>query len=212
MRKVLVLAILALSFGVSSAHAQGRFELTPFGGTRFGGQVDLTTPNTENFDYLKIKSTWDYGVIADYNIWSKFQAEVMWNRQPTQFEPHIFMTSSFSTPSDATLDMIQFSGLYEFGNERAKLKPFVVAGLGFTHFNSDIELPFDNRFSANVGGGVKYFFTRHVGVRMEARYSPTQTTSSIQPVCDPFFGGCFNTKIHNYAQQGQANLGLIFRF
>jgi outer membrane protein W len=211
MQKLIAVVILVLGFCVSSAHAQGRFELTPFGGTRFGGQVDLATPNAQDVDYLKIKSTWDYGVIGDFHIFPKFAAEVMWNRQPTQLEAHNFTTDTFLTPTDATLDMFQFSGLYEFGNERANLKPFVVAGLGFTNFHSNGVLPFDNKFSANVGGGVKYFFTRHLGVRLEARYSPTQTTSAIEPVCDPFFG-CFNTKIHNYAQQGQANFGLILRF
>ncbi|MGA8222108.1 MAG: outer membrane beta-barrel protein [Candidatus Acidiferrales bacterium] len=211
MRKIIAVVILALGFGVSSAYAQERFELTPFGGTRFGGQVDLTTPNMQDVDYLKIKSTWDYGVIGTFTLWPKFQLEAMWNRQPTQFEAHNATTGAFAAPTDATLDMFQFGPLYEFGNEHAKLKPFITGGLGFTNFHSNGVLPFDNRFSANVGGGVKYFFTRHVGMRLEARYSPTETSTSTGLVCDPFVG-CFNTRTRNYAQQGQANFGLILRF
>jgi len=107
--------------------------------------------------------------------------------------------------------MYQFDLLYEFLPPEAKLKPFVVAGLGFRHFSTNGTLSFDNRFSYNFGGGVKYFFTRHVGVRLEARYSPSQTTTSNALFCDPFFG-CFVGTVTNYAQQGQANLGVILRF
>ncbi|HYL68165.1 MAG TPA: outer membrane beta-barrel protein [Candidatus Limnocylindria bacterium] len=211
MRRILFLVIFCLSFVVSSASAQGRVEITPFGGTRFGGVIDLTTPNLQNIDSLNIKSTWDYGVLGDFTIFPKFQAEVMWNRQPTQLGAHVFNTNTIASVTDTTLDMYQFSGLYEFGPERAKLKPFVVAGVGFTHIDSNGLLNFENRLAFNVGGGLKYFFSRHVGLRLEARYSPTQTTSTNGVVCDPFFG-CFSTKIQNYAQQGQANAGLIFRF
>jgi opacity protein-like surface antigen len=209
MRKIIAVVILCLGLGVSCARAQGRFELTPFGGTRFGGQIDLAT-NAQDIDYFNIKSTWDYGVIGTVTIWPKFQVEAMWNREPTQLEAHNATTGIFSAPTDATLDMFQFGPVYEFGNEQAKLKPFITGGLGFTNFHSNGVLPFDNRFSANVGGGVKYFFTPHVGLRLEARYSPTETSTSTGIVCGPF--GCFSTRIHNYAQQGQANFGLILRF
>jgi len=211
MRRILFLCIFCLSAGVSSASAQGRVEITPFGGTRFGGEIDLTTPNIQNIDSLKIKTSWDYGVLADFTVFPKFQAEFMWNRQPTLLDAHVFNTNTIASTTDATLDMYQFSGLYEFGQERAKLKPFVVAGLGFTHIDSNGELNFENRLSFNIGAGLKYYFSRHVGLRLEARYSPTQTTSSRGVVCDPFLG-CFSTRIQNYAQQGQANAGIIFRF
>jgi opacity protein-like surface antigen len=210
-RKIIVVVILVLGFGVSSTKAQGRFEITPFGGSRFGGLIDLTTPNIQNIDALNIKSTWDYGVIGDYTIFPNFQAEFMWNRQPTQLGAHVFNTNMIASTTDATLDMYQFSALYEFGRRRAKLKPFIVGGLGFTHIDSEGVLNFENRLSFNFGGGLKYCFTRHVGLRLEVRYSPTQTTSSTGVVCDPFFG-CFNTKITNYAQQGMANAGIILRF
>jgi len=45
----------------------------------------------------------------------------------------------------------------------------------------------------------------------DLRYSPTQTTSSLGLFCDPFFG-CYTAEVHNYAHQGEANVGLIFRF
>lgn len=217
LRRVCFFATLYLLCGATSLSAQYResehvhFEISPFGGSRFGGVVQLN-PNPSNIDYFTIKSSWDYGVLGDVSLLPTLQAEFMWNRQPTELGAHNFFTGTTSQAGNATLDMYQFGFLYEFAPPHARLKPFVVGGLGFTHFATNGTLNFDNRFSYNFGVGVKYFFTRNLGLRLEARYSPSQTTSSNALFCDPFFGACFVGTVSNYAQQGQANFGLIFRF
>ena len=66
----------------------------------------------------------------------------------------------------AHLDMFQGSLLYEIPM-RSQLWPFVVAGVGFTHFDSHGVLSFSNRFSYNIGGGVKYLFAPQVALRAE---------------------------------------------
>jgi opacity protein-like surface antigen len=213
LRQAISLAIIFLSCGVSSAFAQYGYshrniEITPFGGSRFGGVIDL---NTTPIDFLTIKSTWDYGVMGDVDVWPNVQAEFMWNRQPTRLGAHNIDTGQVSPVGDATLDMYQWSILFALRQPEAKLKPYFVSGLGFTHFDTNNALNFNYRFSYNFGGGVKYFFSRHVGLRLEARYSPSRTTSSNVLICDPFFG-CFPARVANYARQGQANLGLIVRF
>jgi hypothetical protein len=50
-----------------------------------------------------------------------------------------------------------------------------------------------------------------MALRAEMRWSPSRTTSSQTRFCDPFLG-CFETSINNHAEQGQANIGLEFRF
>jgi opacity protein-like surface antigen len=72
-------------------------------------------------------------------------------------------------------------------------------------------LSFSNRFSYNLGGGVKYLFAPQVAARAELRWSPSRTTTASTTFCDPFIG-CFTTPIDNHAQQWQANIGLEFRF
>jgi len=72
-------------------------------------------------------------------------------------------------------------------------------------------LGFSNRFSSNRGGGVKYFFNRRWGVRAEARWSPSHTTQGQTVYRDRFFGRA-PTTVANKAEQGQANIGLIFPF
>jgi hypothetical protein len=58
---------------------------------------------------------------------------------------------------------------------------------------------------------VKYLFAPHLALRAEMRWSPSDTTSSSTNFCDPGLG-CFTTPITNHAEQGQANIGLEFRF
>jgi len=205
-RKMLILTFL-LAGGVSTVHAQ--VEVTPFFGTRFGGNIDFSQISN-SVDHVHLKSSENFGGMFDYGFWSTFQAEFMWNRQPTSYTA--FNTDGTTTfLTNANLDMYQFSMVYQFRDPERKLRPFAVAGLGFTHFGASDVLGFGSRFSYNIGGGVKYYFSKHVGLRIETRYSPSRTTTGQGTFCDPFFG-CSTVAVSNHAQQGQANLGLIFRF
>ena len=107
--------------------------------------------------------------------------------------------------------MFQWGLLYEFLQPGSKFQPYAVGGVGFTSYNTNGIIDLGNELSFNVGGGVKYFFDPHFGVRVEARYSPSRTTEGEGLYCDPFYG-CYPAQVSNYAHQGQANVGLIFRF
>lgn len=199
----------------SSSSSEGGFwnrgvEITPFGGTRFGGVIGLTSSQVTNVDYLPIRSTWDYGAMLDVDLFPHAQVEFMWNQQQTVLSQH-FVGGGTERIGEASLPMFQWSFLYQFLQPGAKLQPYAVAGIGFTSYNTNGIIDLGNQLAFNVGGGVKYFFTSHVGVRLEARYSPSRTTEGVGEYCDPFFG-CYSTTVHNYANQGQANLGVIFRF
>jgi hypothetical protein len=211
------LFFLLCSAAASPAQSEYRqYEITPFFGTRFGGNIDLSQQGNPNVDYLKIKSSENYGVMGAITFWQSFQGEFMWNRQPTSLSSHNPTNNTFAPVSDMNLDMYQFDVLYHFLSAESKFRPFAVAGLGFSHFgtpstNGQSVLGFSNRFAFNLGGGVKYFFDRHWGLRLEARWSPSHTTSSQQEYCDPYFG-CAPTTVANKAEQGQANIGIIYRF
>jgi opacity protein-like surface antigen len=215
--RALFVAILFLLVGASPSSAQyssdrHAIELTPFGGSRFGGVIDL---NSGPFDFLTIRSTWDYGASLAVDVVPHVQAEFLWNHQPTVLSGHSFTFGTTTRLSQATLDMYQWGVLIPILRPESKVQPYFAGGLGFTHFiahsgGTNI-LPFENRFSYNMGIGVKYFPLQHLGLRLDARYSPTRTTSSTATFFDPFFG-FFTAQVPNYAQQGQANLGVIFRF
>jgi opacity protein-like surface antigen len=216
-RKILLLAFI-LTCGVSNAHAQREFEISPFLGSRFGGKVDLTSQGISNTDYYKIKSSLNYGFIVDMSVWRNMRGEFMWNRQPTSLTAHNPNDFTYTFLSKMKLDTYLFGIGYEFRNSEKKFRPFIGLGFGFSHFGTPPSssgpalLPFKNRPAYSLSGGVKYFFTRNIGIRTELRWAETDTTDGAV-YCFPdysMYAGC--QKIANQAKQGQANVGLIFRF
>jgi opacity protein-like surface antigen len=194
-----------------AARAQHEIEITPFGGTKFGGNITLPQGSSNSVDYLPITNSVDYGVEGDYSIWPNFQAEFQWDHQPTDVNEHLIATNNQTFLTSADIDMFQWDVAYNFKSPDAKLKPFVDVGLGFTHWRPSSVLPLTNTFSYNLGGGVKYFFSTHVGLRVDIRWSPSRTTTQDETYIDPFFGP-ETVPVSSHAQQGQANVGLIFRF
>lgn len=190
------------------AQAQHEFEITPFGGARFGGVIDV---NTSSVDYLPIKTSWNYGVIADYTLWPPIQAEFEFNHQPTSLEQHVIQDDATVHLSSADIDNYEFGVNVRLKPTFAKLQPFLAGGVGFTDFKADGYLPFGIRFSYDVGIGARYFLSQHFGIRAEARWSPFRATTG---------RGVFNNRSFgpetiagsSYAEQGQANVGIIFRF
>lgn len=202
-RKLIVILFLIVCSG-SIASAQSKYEIAPFFGGKVGGRILL---NSQFFDYDKIKSSGDFGILFDYSLWDNFQTEFMWNRQPTTISRHDPSNNTFTTVGNTNMDMYHFGIVYEFRSPEAKIKPFAAAGLGWTHFgNGDSIVGFSNRYSYNLGGGIKYFPARHFGFRLDIRYLATRTIPQ-QSVQNGFI---ITTSAH--AKQGEANAGLVFRF
>jgi opacity protein-like surface antigen len=215
-RMMCVLGLVLLSSMAAPARAQNEFEITPFAGVRFGGVIDFTQAGIPTLDYLKIKNTENYGFMADYTFWTDFQGEFMWNRQPTSLSAHDPTTDTLTFLSNMNLDLYHFNIVYQFKSSQDNFRPFIVGGLGWARWGGasvagQSILPYTNSFAYNLGGGVKYYFSDHFGVRAELRYSPSRTTPGVQVYCDPFYG-CSQFQAPNKANQGQANIGLIFRF
>jgi hypothetical protein len=98
-----------------------------------------------------------------------------------------------------------------FRNSEVKLRPYVVGGLGFTHDSNSNSTPNRTEFSWSIGGGVKYYASRHIGFRADVRYLPTYGSSSNATYCDPFFG-CYTTRVSNYLNRANIIGGIIFKF
>lgn len=210
-RSFVVVACLSSFLAVPSARAQHEWEITPFGGVKYGGNITLPQGSSTAVDYLPIKTSADYGVEADYSIWPNFQAEFQFDHQPTNVDEHLIATGTVAPLTSADIDMYQWGVAYNFHSPDAKLKPFFAVGLGFTHWRPSDVLPLSNTFSYNLGGGVKYFFSPHIGLRVDVRWSPSRTTTQYETYIDPFFGPQ-TVPVSSHAQQGQANVGIIFRF
>ncbi len=219
-RKFLIL-VFVIACGASCALAQDsfadKFEVTPFGGYKFGGKINVygydANANVEN---VFVKSNLDYGVIADYSIWSSFAAEFMWVRQPTIYSQEDYDTTPPTSDflAKGTLSTYTFGVNYTFRGD-SKVRPFVAGGLGWTNFGnldsqpSVLYVGFYNKFAYNIGGGVKYFFNKYAGLRFDLRFAPSRTTPGVSEEC---YITCEEVSSSYHMNQGEVNLGLILKF
>jgi opacity protein-like surface antigen len=223
-RKFIVL-VFVIACGASCAIAQDSFadklEITPFGGYKFAGKInvygyDENPVYGEDVENVYVKSNLDYGVIADYSIWSSFAAEFMWVRQPTIYaEQNYIVTPPAATfLARGTLSTYTFGAAYTFRGD-SKVRPFVAGGLGWTNFGnldsdpSELYVGFNNKFAYNIGGGVKYFFNKFVGLRFDMRFAPSRTTPGVGEEC---YIVCEEVSQSYHMNQGEANLGVILKF
>lgn len=220
------LAVAAFLLAAVSTNAQGRFEVTPFVGYETSGSYPLDVLSSAGgplalVDRLRVNDALAYGSFLGYNLSENFQLEFMWDRNNTSYSAHDITTQEYYKAYNSDIDQFQFGGLYMFRGSEHRLRPYFAASLGFTHdSNGSVTTPGSptvgttpNRtaFAYSLGGGVKYYLNRHVGLRGDVRFLPTYGSSSNGEYCDPFFG-CYTARVRNYLDRGNFVGGLIFRF
>ena len=199
---LVVLGILSM-VSISTESMAQNFEVTPFAGYRFGG--DFQDSGT-GFG-LDINDSESYGVVLGINTSPETQIEFMYSHQPTEIKP----TGTFSPTSltDLDMDYYHLGGSYIW-NPKRDLRPFIQASLGATHLNPDrAGLGSETRFSFGFGGGVKYFITKHIGLRLDGRALATVLNSNSAIFCS---GGCTVRVQGSTLWQFEAGLGVIFAF
>ena len=199
---VILLGVLSMVSIATESLAQ-KFEITPFAGYRLGGDFQ---DSFTGFG-LDIDDTQAYGVVLGFNTSPNTQIELIYSHQPTKIKP----TGPFTPTSltDLDVDYFHFGGTYIFNHKR-DLRPFVQASLGITHLDPDrAALSSEDRFSFGIGGGVKYFFTKHLGLRLDGRALATILNSNSAIFCS---GGCAISVQGSALWQFEGNLGVIFAF
>lgn len=213
--RVVPLLAFFLIWGAPNSYAHREFEVDPFFGARYGARIDLNQQGNPNADYLKIKNSENYGVVTDVTVWRNLQGEFIWNRQPTSLTTHNPNDGTYTYLSKMRLDSYLFGITYQFRESEKKVQPFAGLLFGFSHYgvppiNGQPVLNFTNRHAFNMAGGVKYFFSRNFGMRMEARWAPSDSTYKETDICYSYGYGA-PCKQYNSIHQWQANVGLIFR-
>ena len=187
MRKLLTI-VAAAFFVAGTAWAQegaigaGRIEIGAFpgGGIFFGKDVSNDTPNFGNYalatslsvnlnKWIGIEGELTYGVGIHQDMWFK----------------------GLPLTNQKSPDMVGYNGnlvVHPAGSDRSVV-PFVVGGVGGLTLLSDSSVTGlgvtqnETYFSTNVGGGVKWFATRHIGLKGDARFIFVKNKTEA-----PFFG------------------------
>ena len=181
-----------------SAAMAGEFEITPFLGYQFGGDVE-TFYQGEYHD-VNINSSENWGVVLSLGLSPMTQIELLYSTQDTKADAQRFEDSL-----GLKIDYWQVSMLWNFDPD-AQIQPYVVFGIGGTWLRPD---GFSNtsRFSGNIGGGAKIFFSDSIGLRLEGRFYGTYINSTTS-YCDPFWCYGYNNSLYQF----DVSAGLIIRF
>jgi hypothetical protein len=209
-------ALLAMLFSLIAsvpARAQWRdvkkWEISPFVGFETGGSYPVT--NSFTVDRLRVDSGASYGAFVDYSLTENTQAEFMWSRNNASFSAHDITTNSYSKAFNSDVDQFELGFLYMLRSSEQKLRPFIDAGIGFTHEFNEGANPNRTLLSFGLGGGAKYELSRHFALRGDLRWLPSRANKTPGVTCD-FFGNCFQQNMSNYLQRVNFTGGIAFRF
>ncbi len=197
-----------LTLFASAAWAQ-RVEITPFAGYRFGGNI--TTDGDFFFDQLadfEVADGSSVGVILDFRLIDNLFLEFNLSRQDTKLREDFGLLDPGIDLLDLKVDYYHVGILYQWAP--GQIRPFVTASLGGTRFDPDArDLDSLTRFSVGLGGGVKFLFSDHVGLRFEGRGFGTLIEDGDEVYCD--FGDCYHSD-GTYLWQGEVRAGLVLAF
>jgi len=161
-----------------------RFEFQPFGGFTASGSIPLKTEDDASRGSIHVDSSYNLGATFAVNLNALDAIEVHWQRQFTKGR----LPAEIAGPSplgnitsfNLKVDQVHCNFLHHYRIADPRVMPYVMAGLGATVYSGSGNGRSDEKsyFSFSVGGGVKYFFSRHFGLRGEARWSPTLLSAS----------------------------------
>lgn len=175
-------------------------ELIGFGGYRTGGS--LVDGDQE---LLQLDAGGSYGGAIDFNLHkANFKLEALYSHTGSSIGFDRLVPAS---TIDLSIDYIQAGILQETGSERSRF--YASALLGATLFRPT---GFDSvtKFSFSIGGGLKLFMSKNLGLRLDARAFGTPTEASGAAVCAN--GTCLLRFSGSILWQGDFTGGLILAF
>jgi hypothetical protein len=172
--KVLWLLLLA-----APASAQ-RFEAAGLFGYTTAGDLEPVASELQSYE-IGGGFTWQ-GQFA-YFVSPHLGVEVSW----VQREGALTLATTSGTGELFEIDERQILGsvVYQWGEVEKKVRPFVLGGLGATFFEAD-DIPGETKLAWSAGGGVKLFFHRKLGAKVQAKFNSTLLDDESSDFCDPF--------------------------
>jgi hypothetical protein len=194
--RVLAVATLVL-LAAAGARAQS-VQLTGFGGWDFGGSVrDTAFEQDRSFE-----AALAYGGALNFRISDSWRFELLYSRQETQLEGGV------EEPFDVTIE--RYMGGFQEEKGEGSARWFGSVWLGATRFVP--EGPYDavTKFGVGVGLGVKTYFGKNVGLRLETRGYWTLVSGEGGVAC--VNGACLFAFSGSGMWQGDVSGGLFLAF
>jgi hypothetical protein len=122
-----------------------------------------------------------YGAAVNLGHWYGARIALGYRFQDTGVE-YAPPSSSQYREFGLTLHHIQVGGEYDI--MPGDVRPFVGGGVGFALLAPQTNLPDEARFEFSIEGGVKFFVTDHVGVRVQGQVAVIVIDASSAMFCD----------------------------
>jgi outer membrane protein W len=220
MPRCFVVAALAI-LAASPAQAQdGKIELSVFGGGGTSAGYDLgrtvVDPTTLTaYDGVSFGSGAVVGAGIGYYLTPQMEVELAFNRMDGKFSGRRVDGADDDEFQDVTINHLHGYFIYNIGEEEKKVRPFVGVGLGATIFSSDEfrgnDVDSESFFSGSLTGGLKAALGRTLGLRLQARVTPTYIASTTEGYwCG--WGACWPVEDAHYATQFSLAAGVNLRF
>jgi len=185
-----------------------RFDLTPLLGYRTSMSFEIEPHVSGTNPRVAFDANPSYGFAFGGHINDEDVLEFRWTRQDSHI--HVENVPGINFRQRVTLDQFHFDATHEYflDDWRKWARPFVMASLGATHLSASGSTNF-TRFSLGIGGGVKFFTSRHFGLRVQAEWLPIVSDPDAAFVCG---GGCIIHIRGDIVNQAEFVIGPMFRF
>ena len=174
--------------------------------------------NGQTYDRVDPKDSVNFGFSVGFFLSPSAEIGFLWRRQATQLD---VAGTSVATLGDLNIDGYHGYGAYYFGDPEAKARPYIMGGLGATHYGS---VSYTNavgqasttdsgtQFSTTWGAGLKVNASPNVGMKFGIQWTPTYIKSDAAGWwCDPWWG-CYVIGDAQYSNQFEFNGGVTLRF
>ena len=206
-RIALLVACLSSSLPAIAQERPFKFELTPYGAYRTGGDFE----ERNGAFSIDIDDSESFGIILNARHSPITQWEILYSRQATTADA----AGSGLTNSrpDLTIHYLQAGGTYLWDGDA--VRPYLAATLGGTHIEIDSAgSDSDTFFSFSLGLGLQVKPSSRVGLRLEARGFGTLIDSDSKLFCQfgPMNNVCAVQLNGTIMWQVEALAGVVFRF
>jgi opacity protein-like surface antigen len=202
--KQLLFALFVLTASFSAIAQPVGVEITPMVGFRTGGTIAYDVTNVFGDD-VKTDDSATFGLIVDIDLSRYWQLELLANHQKSDLEyrGNLFEPDIQLGDMDVTYWHVGINYRYIAGN----VHPFIGLTVGGATLDPKLEgLDSENRFSGSLGGGVKVFLHRNIGIRLEGRGYWTSIDERSATCCNGYW-----SQDEDFLQ-AEASVGVIFAF
>jgi opacity protein-like surface antigen len=200
--------LLAVAASATAQYRGGTVEINGFAGYLFGGNFG----HTDDFNFIdsrvEVEDHVAYGGRIGYNFTNRWEIELEYAESDTHLELNAF-NNNIPDVRIGDLKFQYFLAYMTLNFGHGRWVPYFTLGSGGANLNPDIPGTLSDsevRYTAAVGGGVKWFLSPHFAFRFDGRFYSTYINDS-RVVCGPNF--CTDrTWVSNFVASG----GIIFAF